>query len=74
MNIRKLRGKMVEKNVNVDKLASILKQNKVTVYRKLKDGDKITIGDAQRIKNALRLSDSEAVEIFLPDESHKCDL
>lgn len=74
MNIRKLRGKMVERDVNVDKLATILGQNKVTVYRKLRDCDKITIGDANAIKRALRLSDAEACEIFLPNESHKCDI
>lgn len=65
MNILKLRGKMVEKQINVDQLAKSINVNSATMYRKIKKGDGITIGEAARIKQVLDLTDAEAYEIFL---------
>ena len=64
MNIRKLKGKMVEKGINVDTLASIININRSTMYRKLDGGEKFTIGEAKRIKEALELNNEEARSIF----------
>ena len=70
MNINKLKGKLVENEKNVGWLGEILGCDRSTAYRKLNDGDlskgdKLTIGDAIKIKEALNLSDAEACEIFL---------
>ncbi len=64
MKILKLRGKMVEKDMKVDALASIMRMDRATLYRKLNDGERFTIGEARKIKTALDLTDEEAVEIF----------
>lgn len=64
MNTRKLKGKMVEKGMSTEILAAELGVTRSTVYRKLSAGKKITIGEAQKIKDALDLTNEEASEIF----------
>jgi plasmid maintenance system antidote protein VapI len=64
MNINKLKGKMVERGLNVEKFAKLLGFNRATLYRKLGASDKITIGDAVKMKNVLELTDDEASDIF----------
>lgn len=64
MNIPKLRGQMVEKGLNVDALAAATGIGRASLFRKLKDGEKFTIGDAQKIKAALNLTNEEANAIF----------
>ena len=65
MNINKLKGKIVEKEMNVEVLADKIGINRATLYRKLANAENITIGEALRMKDALEMSDEEAVEIFL---------
>lgn len=65
MNVNKLKGKIVEKGMNVELLAASIGVDRSSLYRKLNDGDKITIGEAVKIKNALGLSVEDAVDIFL---------
>lgn len=65
MNIDKLNGKMAENRMNREMLAEKLGINRSSMYRKLDNADKITIGEAKKIKKALSLSDEEACEIFL---------
>lgn len=64
MNILKLRGKMTEMGISVEDLAAKLGVNRSTVYRKLDGGEKITIGEAQKIKDVLGLTNEEARAIF----------
>lgn len=64
MNIPKLRGKMVEEGYNVEALATELGVDKSTLYRKLDNGVKFTVGEARIIKTALNLTDEEATAIF----------
>ncbi len=64
MNVRKLKGKMVEHGYNVENLAAKIGVDKSTLYRKLNEGEKITVGDAQKIKDELNLTDDEAIDIF----------
>lgn len=64
MKILKLRGKMVERGYNVEALAAKIGVDRATLYRKLNDGEKFTIGDAKKIKTALELTGEEANEIF----------
>lgn len=65
MDINKLKGKMVEKQVNVETLAKLIGVERSSLYRKFNNAEKITIGEAQKIKSALGLSDAEACHIFL---------
>lgn len=65
MNIPMLRGKMVEKGYTVESLAAELCMDRATLYRKLNDAEKFTIGEAKRIKKILDLTDEDACIIFL---------
>lgn len=64
MNILKLKGKMVEKGVNVDWLAGATGLSRSTVYRKMESAD-FTVREAMIIKDALDLTRDEAHDIFL---------
>lgn len=64
MKILKLRGKMVEKDVSVETLASIIGIDRATLYRKFNDGEKFTVGEALKINDALKLTQEEAYDIF----------
>ncbi len=65
MDINRLKGKMVEKQVNVETLAKMIGAERSSLYRKFNNAEKITIGEAKKIKLALCLSDEEATQIFL---------
>ena len=65
MNINKLKGKIVEKEMNVETLAAMIGVDRSSLYRKLGNGEKLTIGEAIKIKSALELSNEDACEIFL---------
>lgn len=65
MDINKLKGKLVEKQMNVETLAKTIGVERSSMYRKFNNAEKITIGEALKIKLALGLSDAEASEIFL---------
>lgn len=64
MNILKLRGKMVENGVNVETLAKKMSIDKATLYRKLNDGEKFSIGEAKNITDILNLTQEEIHDIF----------
>lgn len=66
MNIKKLKSKIVEKGLNVEKLANLIGMDRSSLYRKLANPRRITIGEAMRIKDALGLTAEEASQIFLP--------
>lgn len=65
MNVNKLKGKIVEKGMNIEALATVIGINRASLYRKLNDAEKITIGEAAKMKDALEMSNDEAYEIFL---------
>ena len=65
MNVSKLKGKIVENEMNVETLAAAIGIDRSSLYRKLNNAEKLTIGDAVRIKEALDLSTEDACEIFL---------
>lgn len=64
MNIPKLRGKIVEMGYSVESLAAEIGIDKSTLYRKLDNGEKFTVGEAQKIKAVLDLTSDEAGAIF----------
>lgn len=65
MNVNKLKGKITEKGMNVEQLADAIGTHPSSLYRKLNNFDKFTIGDALKIKEVLSLNDDEACQIFL---------
>lgn len=65
MNVNKLKGKVVEMGMNVETLAETIGIDRSSLYRKLNNFEKVTIGEAQKMKDALSMSDEEAYEIFL---------
>ena len=65
VNINKLKGKIVEKGMNISKLATKIDIDKSTLYRKIKNnGDDISIKEADLIVKALDLTIDEANAIF----------
>lgn len=64
MNINKLKAKIVENGMNVEKLAELIGIDRSSMYRKLNNFERITIGEANRIKAALDLTDEDANDIF----------
>lgn len=65
MNIPMLKGKIVEKGLNVESVAESIGIDRSSLYRKLNNGEKISCGEAKRIMEFLGLSEEEAVLIFL---------
>lgn len=64
MKILKLRGKMVEKGVNVKSLACAMCIDRATLYRKLNNGENFTVGEVLKINDVLGLTKEEAYDIF----------
>lgn len=65
MNASMLRGKIVEKGLNVESVAEKIGIDRSSLYRKLNDGEKMTLKEAVRIRALLDLTDEEATLIFL---------
>lgn len=65
MNASMLRGKIIERGLNVESVAEKIGIDRSSLYRKLNDGEKMTLKEAVRIRNLLDLSDEEATLIFL---------
>ncbi len=66
VNIKKLRGKMVEADFTVEKLAEVIGINRATLYRKLETGN-FTIKEANIIAAALHLTNEELNAIFFAE-------
>lgn len=71
VNVRKLKGRMVELDISVELLAKQVGINKSSLYRKLKEGNSFSIGEAKSICNILQLSPMEAIDIFFADIAPK---
>lgn len=68
MNVNKLKGKIVEKGMNVTALAEQMGIDRATLYRKLKNsGQTLTIREVNKIVEVLELTEKEALEIFFAD-------
>lgn len=65
VNINKLKGKIVENGLSVEKLAEKISIDRSTLYRKMSNnGETFTIKEANLICKVLELSGQEATEIF----------
>lgn len=65
MNVNKLKGLIIANGMNVEQFADEVGMETSTMYRKLKKFEKITIGEAVKFKQVLKMSDEQAIEIFL---------
>ena len=65
VNSAKLRGKIVENGLTLEKVAKAINLNKSTISRKMnKNGDDFTIKQADDIVKLLNLTAEEATSIF----------
>ena len=70
-NIPKLKGLIVEKGITQEQLAKMIDMDSSTFSRKISSsGLKFSIGEVHKLAAALNLSQEEAVNIFLYDNSH----
>lgn len=67
MNVNKLKGKITEKGLSIEKLAQQIGVDRSSLYRKLNNAEKITIGEAMRMKTVLEMTTEEASLIFLAE-------
>ena len=74
MDLNKLKGKIFDKGWNVEKLAENIGIDRSSMYRKLNNFEKITIGEAKKITAVLNLSNEDASSIFLGIQSHNTRL
>ena len=65
MKLNKLKARIIEKGMSVEMLADAIGKERSTLYRKLNNFEKITIGEAAKIKTVLEMSDEDAIDIFL---------
>lgn len=69
VNINKLKGKIVESGLTIEEMADKLMVDRSTLYRKFeKNGEKITVYQAQQIARILKLTNQEAMEIFFAQD------
>ena len=65
VNINKLRGAIVEREMNMGDLADRIGVDRSTLYRKISsNGSSFTIEEADLISKALKLTADEATAIF----------
>lgn len=65
VNVNKLKGKIIENGMNVSDLAEIMGIDTSTLYRKLsRNGENISIKEADKISKVLKLTPAEASSIF----------
>lgn len=65
VNVNKLKGKIIERGMNISALAEIMGIDRATLYRKMSNnGETMLVKDANSIVSALDLSVEEAVAIF----------
>lgn len=65
VNVNMLKGKIIEKGMNVTELAQKIGVDRATLYRKMENnGDTMLVRDANNIVSALNLTSEEAVAIF----------
>ena len=65
MNANKLKGLVIANGMNIEQLADAINIDRSSMYRKLNSFEKITIGEAVKIKEVLHMSVEQACEIFL---------
>lgn len=68
VNVNKFKAKVVENGLNMPDVASRLKINVSTLYRKLgKNGGTFTVREVKELGNVLNLNRKELMDIFFGD-------
>lgn len=68
VNVRKIRGRMVEVGVSVKALAEALALDSSSLYRRFSNPETFTVGEAVAIKERLGLSEEDASRIFFASD------
>lgn len=63
----KLRGTIVEKSTTQEAIADLIGIDRSTFYRKMKNDGNFTLKEAKDIKEALNLTNEEAIDIFFAE-------
>lgn len=65
VDVNKLKGKIVEKGLSIDKLSRLINVDRATIYRKINNnGETFSIKEADLIVKTLELDAEEAQAIF----------
>ncbi|MDI9412759.1 MAG: helix-turn-helix transcriptional regulator [Bacillota bacterium] len=64
ININKLKGIIVEKGLNIEKVAHGIGMTPATLYRRFQDPSQFTIREVLVLSDFLELTAQEAIEIF----------
>lgn len=67
VKIWKLKGLIVEKETTQEALADMIGIDRSTFYRKMKNDGNFLLKEAKDIKEALNLTNEEAVDIFFAE-------
>ena len=65
LNEFKLKAKIVERNISMEELANQIGISTATLYRKVRNPLHMTLLEVTKIKDILRITDKEAIDIFL---------
>src|SRR5699024_6054129 len=73
MNVNKLKGRIVEKGLNIRIVAMKIGIDRSSLYRKLNnEGETLTIKEANKIVEILDMSQQEATDIFFGNNVARC--
>ena len=65
VDVNKLKGKIVEKGLSIDKLSRLINVDRATIYRKINNnGETFSIKEADLIVKTLELDAEESQAIF----------
>ena len=67
VKIAKLKGVIVEKSTTQESVADMIGIDRSTFYRKMKNDGNFTLKEAKDIKEALQLTNEEAIDIFFAE-------
>lgn len=69
MKANKLRAKIVERGLTIEKVADQMGINRSTLYRKIQDtsGRGFTVGDVRQLSEILVLSPADITDIFFSE-------
>lgn len=73
MNVRLLKGKMVEAGYTQRTLAEEMGISPQSLSRKMNQKRQFTLGEVLDICNLLGMSCEQKISIFLPEKSQKCN-
>ena len=73
-DMQKLKDVAKEKGLNFERVAAKIGIDRATFYRKVNaHGERFTIGEVHRMVEEATLTRDEAIAIFLPQYSQKCE-